>query len=135
MAMRAHRIARPGHTRHASVARTSRFYRQVYALVRTIPVGKVTTYGTIALALGAPGHARQVGSALAAFHQEQDLPAHRVVNRSGVLTGAHAFGPPGTMRALLEAEGVTFTEDGRVRLATHLWEPEPIAPTDDPVQT
>jgi methylated-DNA-protein-cysteine methyltransferase-like protein len=116
---------RSDYAREASVARTSQFYRQVYALVRTIPRGMVTTYGTIALALGAPGHARQVGNALAAFHQEQDLPAHRVVNRSGVLTGAHAFGSPGTMRALLEAEGVTFTEDGRVCMTAHLWEPDP----------
>jgi methylated-DNA-protein-cysteine methyltransferase-like protein len=107
-----------------SVRLTSRFYRQVYALVRTIPLGKVTTYGTIALALGAPGRARHVGNALAALHGEEDLPAHRVVNRSGVLTGEHAFGPPGTMRALLEAEGVGFTGDGRVRMAVHLWEPE-----------
>jgi methylated-DNA-protein-cysteine methyltransferase-like protein len=106
------------------VRQTSRFYRQVYALVRAIPEGRVTTYGTIALALGAPGHARQVGNALAALHSEDDLPAHRVVNRSGVLTGEHAFGPPGTMRSLLEAEGVEFSEDGRVRMAVHLWEPD-----------
>ncbi len=109
---------------HPEVRITKRFHQEVYALVRAIPAGKVTTYGTIALALGAPGHARQVGYALAALHGQDDVPAHRVVNRSGALTGEHAFGPPGTMRALLEAEGVTFTGDGCVRLAQHLWEPD-----------
>jgi methylated-DNA-protein-cysteine methyltransferase-like protein len=104
------------------VRATGAFYRRVYALVRTIPVGRVTTYGTIALALGAPRRARHVGNALAALHGD-DVPAHRVVNRSGALTGEHAFGPPGTMRAMLEAEGVTFTEDGRVRMGRHFWEP------------
>jgi methylated-DNA-protein-cysteine methyltransferase-like protein len=102
---------------------TKRFYEQVYALVRLVPRGYVTTYGTIALALGAPGHARQVGYALAALQDGHDVPAHRVVNRSGVLSGEHAFGAPGTMRGLLEAEGVTFRDDGRVNLARHLWEP------------
>lgn len=99
------------------------FHEQVYALVRQIPRGRVTTYGTIALALGAPGRARYVGTALAALRGGHEVPAHRVVNRSGVLTGEHAFGPPGTMRALLEAEGVTFHEDGRVDMARHLWDP------------
>ncbi|HWE64475.1 MAG TPA: MGMT family protein [Chloroflexota bacterium] len=108
---------------HPEVRAARRFHQQVYDLVRTIPAGHVTTYGTIALALGAPGCARQVGNALAALPDYHDVPAHRVVNRSGVLTGAQAFGPPGTMRALLEAEGVTFREDGRVDMARHLWEP------------
>ena len=102
----------------------TRFHQDVYALVRSIPLGKVTTYGTIALALGAPRRARQVGQALASRF-EYDAPAHRVVNCSGVLTGDHAFGPPGTMRALLEAEGVTFRADGRVDMAQHFWEPDP----------
>ena len=92
----------------------------------TIPEGKVTTYGTIALAMGLPGRARQVGAALAALPDHVSVPAHRVVNRSGVLTGEHAFGPPGVMRSLLENEGVTFLDDGRVDLRRHLWDPLPI---------
>jgi methylated-DNA-protein-cysteine methyltransferase-like protein len=110
-------------TMHAEVRNTKRFHQEVYALVRSIPIGMVTTYGTIALALGAPRRARQVGQALAS-RAEYDAPAHRVVNCSGILTGEHAFGPPGTMRALLEAEGVTFREDGRVDMARHAWEPD-----------
>jgi methylated-DNA-protein-cysteine methyltransferase-like protein len=108
---------------------TKRFHEQVYALVRQVPPGNVTTYGAIALALGAPGWARRVGNALAALHDGHDVPAHRVVNRSGILTGDHAFGAPGTMRALLEAEGVAFDDEGRVRLRDHLWEP-PMAQDD-----
>ena len=107
------------------VAATRGFYQQVYALVRAVPVGNVTTYGAIALALASPRQARQVGQALAALPDYADVPAHRVVNRSGVLTGEHAFGPPGTMRALLEAEGVTFDDDGRVAMARHFHEPGP----------
>jgi methylated-DNA-protein-cysteine methyltransferase-like protein len=76
------------------VRTTSAFYRQVYALVRTIPVGKLTTYGTIALALGAPRRARHVGNALAALPDDHDVPAQRVVNRSGTLTGGWHFGHP-----------------------------------------
>jgi methylated-DNA-protein-cysteine methyltransferase-like protein len=110
---------------HPEVRNAKRFHQEVYALVRSIPVGKVTTYGTIALALGTPRRARQVGQALAGMSEYDDAPAHRVVNCSGVLTGEHAFGPPGTMRSLLEAEGVTFREDGRVDMARHAWEPAP----------
>jgi len=108
------------------VAATRGFYQRIYALVRAVPEGKVTTYGAIAVALAAPRQARQVGQALAALPDYVDVPAHRVVNRSGVLTGEHAFGPPGTMRALLEAEGVTFDEDGRVAMARHFHEPDPV---------
>ncbi|HEY8285206.1 MAG TPA: MGMT family protein [Chloroflexota bacterium] len=108
------------------VAVAKRFHRDVYTLVRSIPVGKVTTYGTIALALGAPRSARRVGQALAGQPDGEDAPAHRVVNRSGVLTGDHAFGPPGTMRAMLEQEGITFQEDGRVDMRRHFWEPFPL---------
>jgi len=106
-----------------SVSSAKRFQQKVIAVVRTIPCGKVTTYGAIALALGAPRQARRVGNALAGLGTGHDVPAHRVVNRSGVLTGAHAFGPPGVMQALLDAEGVHFLEDGRVDMAQHFWEP------------
>jgi methylated-DNA-protein-cysteine methyltransferase related protein len=109
-----------------------RFYAQIYDLVRAVPRGRVTTYGSIALVLGAPGRARQVGYALAALHGYDDVPAHRVVNRSGVLTGEHAFGAPGAMRALLEDEGITFREDGRVDMRRYFWMPCEIVPHSDP---
>ena len=92
----------------------------------------MTTYGSIALVLGAPGHARQVGYALAALRGREDVPAHRVVNRSGILTGEHAFGTPGAMRALLEGEGVTFREDGRVDMRRHFWMPGEVMHVPDP---
>ena len=113
---------------------TRRLYAQIYDLVRAVPRGRVTTYGSIALVLGAPGRARQVGYALAALHGHEDVPAHRVVNRSGVLTGEHAFGAPGAMRALLEDEGIAFREDGRVDMRRHFWMPNEVAPDhrDDP---
>lgn len=112
-----------------AVRRAVVFHQRVYAMVRAIPMGKVTTYGDIALSLGAPRHARHVGHALAVLHEGDDVPAHRVVNRSGVLTGAWAFGPPDVMRGLLEAEGVTFLPDGRVNLRAHLH----IPPEESPV--
>ena len=96
------------------------FYQEVYALVRRVPPGRVTTYGAIALALGAPGAARQVGWAMAAL-EDDDVPAHRVVNASGGISGS---GPgPEWRRALLTDEGVEFDASGRVRMNRFFWEP------------
>jgi methylated-DNA-protein-cysteine methyltransferase-like protein len=95
----------------------------VYAVVRRVPPGRVTTYGAIAWALGMPRGARQVGWALAALPQGHDVPAHRVVNRVGALSGGWAFGAPEVQRLRLEEEGVRFRADGRVRLERYLWEP------------
>jgi methylated-DNA-protein-cysteine methyltransferase-like protein len=110
-------------SRLESVRVQAGFFRQVYVLTRGVPEGFVTTYGAIATMLGMPGRARQVGWALASLPDGHDVPAHRVVNRSGILTGELAFGPHGVMRALLEAEGVTFLDDGRVDLRRHLYQP------------
>ena len=100
----------------------------MYDLVRSVPPGRVTTYGSIAWALGMPHGARQVGWALAALPDEHDVPAHRVVNRVGALSGGWAFGAPEAQRLRLEEEGVRFSADGRVRLERFLWQPAATSP-------
>jgi methylated-DNA-protein-cysteine methyltransferase related protein len=96
------------------------FYSKVYALVRRVPFGKVTTYGTIAQALGTGLSARMVGYAMHVC--PKDVPAHRVVNRFGALTGRLHFGHPDLMRELLEDEGVTFLDDETVNMEKHFVE-------------
>jgi methylated-DNA-protein-cysteine methyltransferase-like protein len=101
----------------------SSFFERVYALVRQIPYGKVTTYGTIAAALGSKQSSRLVGWALNASHG-LDIPAHRVVNRVGMLSGKHHFQGINLMQQLLENEGVEV-EDNRVKnFENLLWIPE-----------
>lgn len=95
------------------------FYRRVYALIARIPPGEVTTYGEIARALDWPLHARLVGHALAICPPEVDIPAHRVVNHRGEASRAWGNGHPEQQRALLRAEGVALTDDGRVDLRRH----------------
>ncbi len=99
------------------------FNQQVYQIVRRVPLGKVTTYGLIAEALGDPRKAREVGWALYAKPADEPAPAHRVVNREGRLSGGWAFGGIPVQRGLLESEGVIFLPDGRVDLTRHLWQP------------
>lgn len=102
------------------------FYRSVYALVARVPLGRVTTYGDIALALGWPRHARFVGYALAHCPHDVDIPAHRVVNHRGEVSRAWNGGRPAEQAALLRAEGVAFTRDGRVDLRRHIYDlPDP----------
>lgn len=100
------------------------FFEKVYKVVRQIPYGKVTTYGAIAKAIGAAKSARTVGYAMNASHAMEDVPAHRVVNRNGVLTGKHHF--PGThvMQQMLEAEGVEVKNDQIINFENHLWTPK-----------
>ena len=105
----------------------SDFAERVYAVVSRIPPGRVTTYGRIGRALGAPRSARLVGWMLNVAPADRDVPAHRVVNRNGILTGAPHFGHPDLMRHLLEDEGVTFIDEITVDLDAHLWDP-----ADDP---
>jgi methylated-DNA-protein-cysteine methyltransferase-like protein len=100
------------------------FYSKVFEVVRQIPVGKVTTYGAIAKALGIRSSARAVGWALNSLAgKATDIPAHRVVNRLGELSGARFFDTPTLMRELLENEGIEFEGDA-VDLSKHLWEPK-----------
>jgi methylated-DNA-protein-cysteine methyltransferase-like protein len=99
------------------------FPERVYRLVRLIPPGSVTTYGTLAAVLGDRRAARMVGWAMSNCPADVSAVAHRVVNRYGELSGGWAFGHPAVMRALLEDEGVTFVDEFRVDLDKHLWLP------------
>jgi len=107
-----------------SGAAPSDFFERVYDVVRSIPRGRVTTYGAIARVLGMRSSARMVGWALnaVALHDRQDIPAHRVVNRLGELSGKMHFETPFAMRERLEAEGVQFQGE-TVDMARHFWEP------------
>jgi len=97
------------------------FFKKVYSLTKKIPYGKVSTYGDIAEACGIRSSARTVGWALNGC--EPDIPAHRVVNRFGALTGKIHFGDPNLMEELLRNEGVEFDNNGCVKLDKHLWKP------------
>ncbi len=100
------------------------FFDRVYEVVRLIPHGRVTSYGAVAEYLGLRGSARMVGWAMNAAHTEvTDVPAHRVVNRNGLLTGKHHFGSPGLMQQLLESEGILIEEDKVVGFEDHFWDP------------
>ncbi len=97
------------------------FFQKVYTVTKKIPYGKVTTYGHIAEACGVKSAARTVGWALNGCGR--DIPAHRVVNRFGALTGRMHFGDPDLMEDLLRSEGVEFDKNGCVNLKKHLWVP------------
>lgn len=99
------------------------YYEMVWDVVRLIPRGRVTTYGLIAEYLGTKGAARLVGYAMNASHSQLDVPAHRVVNRLGILTGKHHFGHPDAMKNLLEAEGITVVDDRIQHFETLVWNP------------
>ncbi len=100
------------------------FLEQVYAIVERIPYGKVTSYGAIARAIGAGKSARLVGWAMSrAFTCDRDIPAHRVVNRNGLLTGKHHFGGENVMADLLRQEGIEVENDKIVNFKKHFWQP------------
>ena len=94
---------------------------QVFALVRACPAGRVTTYGWIAKAIGYPRGARMVGMIM--NEAARGVPAQRVINSKGELSGSWAFGDPERMRSLLEGEGIVFTAEGRVDLKRYGWDP------------
>jgi methylated-DNA-protein-cysteine methyltransferase-like protein len=105
------------------------FPQQVYAIVRSVPLGRVITYGAIARLLGDPRKAREVGWAMAvAPDEEPGIPAHRVINARGQVFG----GSSAVRRMRLEEEGVAFTADGRVDLDRYLWLPALTSP-DEPL--
>lgn len=102
----------------------SDFFLRVYEVVRQIPPGRVTSYGAIARYLGTGGSARMVGWAMNAAHSQSEfVPAHRVVNRNGLLTGKHHFDTPDAMRELLENEGITVDGEKIVNFDEHFWDP------------
>jgi len=100
------------------------FFEQVYEVVKLIPFGRVTSYGAIAKYLGTGGSSRMVGWAMNASHSAvSNIPAHRVVNRIGMLTGKHHFGGPEVMQQLLESEGIKVVNDKIVDFEKHFWNP------------
>ena len=100
------------------------FFERVYEIARQIPEGRVTSYGAIAKALGAARSARMVGWAMNASHSLEDVPAHRVVNRKGLLTGKLHFDGTNLMQQLLENEGITVIDNQIVDFEKHFWQPE-----------
>tara|TARA_A200000113_G_scaffold131663_1_gene118451 strand:- start:8646 stop:8981 length:336 start_codon:yes stop_codon:yes gene_type:complete len=99
------------------------FFERVYTVVRQIPEGRVTSYGAIACYLGSPQSARMVGWAMNASHTHADVPAHRVVNRNGLLTGKHHFFGTNLMQQLLENEGIKIKQDQIQNFDAHFWDP------------
>lgn len=99
------------------------FFEQVYEVVRLIPPGRLTSYGAIAAYLGRRGSARMVGYAMNASHLQPGVPAQRVLNRNGLLTGKHHFGSPTAMAQLLAAEGITVVNDQVPDFAQRFWDP------------
>ena len=100
------------------------FFERVYAVAKQIPYGKVTSYGAIARALGTGRSARMVGWAMNASHTMEDVPAHRVVNSKGILTGKHHFDGTNLMQQLLESEGIQVNDNQIVDFDKHFWEPK-----------
>jgi len=108
------------------------FFQKVYEVARLIPYGRVTSYGAIAAYLGSKGSARMVGWAMnASFSAKEDIPAHRVVNRNGILTGKNHFGNPELMRQLLENEGVEVVDDKIVNFEKYFWDPVKELPPEE----
>ncbi|SDB64606.1 methylated-DNA-protein-cysteine methyltransferase related protein [Flavobacteriaceae bacterium MAR_2010_188] len=101
---------------------TLSFFEKVYSVVRQIPDGKVTSYGAIANYLGAKSSSRMVGYAMNSSHGK-DVPAHRVVNRNGLLTGKHHFSGTNLMQQLLEEEGHQIVDDAIIDFKENYWDP------------
>lgn len=100
------------------------FFNDVYEVVKLIPKGRVTNYGAIANYLGTKLSARMVGWAMNAAHGLDNVPAHRVVNRLGMLTGKAHFATPTLMQKYLEAEGIKIKNDQIINFKEHFWDPE-----------
>jgi len=112
------------YTPKVGTGEVSSFYDKVYKVTRLIPTGKVTSYGAIANYLGTAQSSRMVGWAMNnAGNQKEYVPAHRVVNRNGLLTGKHHFGSEMIMQELLEAEGIQVIDDQIIDFKKHFWDP------------
>ncbi len=106
------------------MSQSNEFFDQVWQVVVQIPEGRVTSYGAIAKSLGAPRSARMVGYAMNASHSAPyEIPAHRVVNRVGMLTGKNFFENPHRMQDLLEKEGLIVKDDCIQQFDRHFWDP------------
>ncbi|WP_010252817.1 MGMT family protein [Myroides injenensis] len=103
---------------------STNFFERVYEVARQIPYGRVTTYGAIAKAIGAARSARMVGYAMNASHYDDTVPAHRVVNRNGLLSGKHHFDGTNLMQQLLESEGISVIDNQVQNFNELLWLPE-----------
>lgn len=103
--------------------REPNFFSDVYEVVKLIPKGRVTSYGAIARYLGTGMSARMVGWAMNAAHGERGVPAHRVVNSQGLLTGKHHFGSANEMENRLKKDGVKVVKDKVVDFERRLWDP------------
>ena len=104
------------------------FYLRVFDIVKLIPQGKITTYGHIARSLGAARSSRLVGYAMNMSHNhDPNIPAHRVVNRNGMLTGKMHFNTPDEMQELLEKEGMVIENNCIKDFKAHLWDPASLA--------
>ena len=99
------------------------FFQKVYKVVKMIPSGRVSTYGLIAKYLGSTKSSRVIGYAMNASHQNSEIPAHRVVNRVGLLSGKHHFSGTTLMKDLLESEGVKIQNDRVVNFKKVVWDP------------
>lgn len=99
------------------------FFEKVYDVARQIPEGRVTSYGAIAKFLGAARSARMVGWAMNACGSREDVPAHRVVNRVGLLSGKHHFEGTNLMQQLLESEGIKVKDNKIVKFEKYFWDP------------
>jgi methylated-DNA-protein-cysteine methyltransferase related protein len=99
------------------------FFESVYAIVLLIPFGRVTNYGSIAKVLGSSRSSRMVGWAMNACHDKPEIPAHRVVNRQGLLTGKMHFETINTMQTRLESEGIIVVNDQIVNFKSVFWNP------------
>jgi methylated-DNA-protein-cysteine methyltransferase related protein len=107
-----------------SGSKEDNFYDLVHEVARQIPRGRVTSYGAIAAALGTRGSSRMVGWAMMAVpYADRPVPAHRVVNRAGLLTGRHHYKPPEKMQQLLEADGVKVIDNQVVDFEKLFWDP------------
>jgi len=108
------------------MGKNDNFFEKVYEVARKIPYGRVTSYGAIAKYLGAARSARMVGWAMNASHYDDSVPAHRVVNRVGLLTGKHHFDGTNLMQQLLESEGIIIKDAKIVDFEDVFWDPSRI---------
>lgn len=111
-----------------NLPRNDSFFQRVYEIVKLIPYGRVTSYGAIAKCIGSPGAAKMVGWAMNNSHTSKDyIPAHRVVNRNGLLTGKHHFNGNNEMQELLESENIEVVNNKVVNFEEVFWNPDELS--------